>query len=330
MAISAAIVVYLVFKGIKLAWPWLLALAALWLAAALLKVVPWTQPYGEPLTVSLLQGNIAQDRKWSPDERMNTIQLYTHMTRERWHSDLIVWPETALPAYYHRATEYLDDLAAQARANNTDVLIGLPYRDEKTRSIHNAMVSLGQEREFYFKRHLVPFGDYLPLEEWLRGLIQFFDLPMSSFRSGPDEQAPLKLSGDNKAAVSICYEDAFGEEVIDFLPEATLLVNASNDAWWGKSIGTHQHLQIARMRSLETGRPMLRATNNGITALMDHKGQVIDRAPQFETVALTGIVQPMQGTTPYVRLGNTLIIALLSLTLLLVGFAIRAKVNTNS
>jgi apolipoprotein N-acyltransferase len=155
----------------------------------------------------------------------------------------------------------------------------------------------------YHKRHLVPFGEFVPLESMLRGLITFFDLPMSSFSRGSDKQAPLKAAGQ-LLAPTVCYEDAFGEEVIDFLPAATLLINGSNNAWYGDSFAPHQHLQISRMRAVETGRPLLRATTNGISAIIDHKGYIVKRSPQFETYVLSGEVQPRSGATLYVRWGN--------------------------
>jgi apolipoprotein N-acyltransferase len=162
---------------------------------------------------------------------------------------------------------------------------------------------LGKTPGVYNKRHLVPFGEYVPLASLLRGLIKFFDLPMSGFSAGAKHQPHLEVAGQ-PLAPSICYEDAFGSEVIDFLPQATLLINGSNNAWYGRSLAPHQHLQISRMRALETSRELIRATTTGISALVDQHGQIIARTPEFKTDVLEGQVQPRTGATPYVRMGN--------------------------
>ncbi|WP_455210751.1 apolipoprotein N-acyltransferase, partial [Kaarinaea lacus] len=279
----------------------------------------WTQPYNKPLKASLIQGNIAQDIKWHPDQRRPTIDLYTRLTRAHWDSDLIIWPETALPLYYHQAEDILQRLADEARTNHTDLLIGLPVIDfSKGKRYYNSIVSIGSKTDFYHKRHLVPFGEYLPLQSVLGGLLDFFHIPMADFSSGPADKSYLAVAGVN-AGISICYEDVFGEEVIRALPEANILVNVSNDAWFGDSFAPHQHLQKARMRAIETGRPMLRATNNGVSALIDDKGKFIAVSPQFEEVVLSGEVQPMRGNTPFSLYGNWVVIAFSALSLV-IGF----------
>ena len=161
------------------------------------------------------------------------------------------------------------------------------------------MMSLGTEVGFYHKRHLVPFGDYVPFE-WLRGLITFFDLPMSSFYPGKDDQVLLSAAGQ-KIGISVCYEDAFSSEVLDTVPEASILVNATNNAWYGDSFAPHQHLQISQNRALETGRPVIRATTNGISALIDYRGKLQATTAQFELAVLNGKVGPRQGMTFYVQ-----------------------------
>ncbi|MDH5786648.1 MAG: apolipoprotein N-acyltransferase, partial [Chromatiales bacterium] len=183
--------------------------------------------------------------------------------------------------------------------------------------------SLGSQNVFYRKRHLVPFGEYMPLG-FLRGLINFFDLPMSSFSPGSNEQPLLEAAG-HKVAATVCYEDAFGEEMIDFLPAATLLVNGSNNAWYGDSLAPHQHLQISRMRALETGRPMLRATTNGISALINEKGEIQQRSKQFERDVIRGEVQGFEGATPYVRYGNWAVVLFALFALLLTLFSQRRR-----
>lgn len=297
---------------------WGIALLALWTVAGGLHALSWTQPAGLPLRATLLQGDIPQDIKWLWDMRDPSIDLYAKLTREHWDSQLIVWPESALPEMYDEAKDFLDGLGKEARMHNSDLLIGVLYEDATTGRYYNSVVSVGSRRKFYHKHHLVPFTEYLPMKGLLGGIVDFMHVPMSDFSAGPAVQAPLAVAGE-QAGISICYEDAFGEEVIRELPTATLLVNVSNDAWFGHSVAPQQHLQIARMRAVETGRPLLRATNTGVTAIVDAKGRVLNVAPQYKVTALTGRIQPMRGTTPYVRFGNILVVGV-SIGMLLIAW----------
>ncbi len=293
----------------------LVALVLLWCVGLLTNQMTWVSPAGEPLRVTLVQGNIPQELKWLPSMKAPTIDLYAQLTRENWDSDLIIWPETALPAFFHESTNFLAGLAEEARSNNTDILLGLIYLDGETRQYYNSMMSIGSATGFYHKRHLVPFTEYLPLKEWLATIINIIQVPMSDFSAGSHDQPPLPMAGQ-KVGISICFEDVFGNEVIMQLPAATLLVNVSNDAWFSDSSAPHQHLQIARMRAKESGRPMLRATNTGISAIIDHQGRFQSVAPQFQEATLSDEVVPMQGSTPYVFVGNLAILILIVMQLL--------------
>ena len=282
----------------------------LWLAGALLARIDWTEASGAPLRVALVQGNIPQDSKWRPELVQHTLDLYAGLTRRHWDSRLILWPEAAVSVFHHEvAGDYLPGLAREARAHGADIVLGVPVREPGTRRYFNSLLALSERPGFYHKRHLVPFGDFLPLEDFLRGLIRFFDLPMSGFSAGPDEQPLLQAAGQ-KIASAICYEDVFGEELIAALPEATLLVNATNNAWYGNSFAPHQHLEMSRLRALETGRTMLRVTTNGVSAIIRPDGKIAGRSPQFETYVLTGEAVPRRGATPYVRTGNLPVILL--------------------
>lgn len=296
---------------------YLLALFLIPLSGLALQQIPWTEAIGKPLKVSLIQGNISQDQKWLPGQLQNTLALYSQLTAENWDSDLIVWPEAALSTWYHNVESgFLVGLEKKAQQTHTDMLIGIPYYDFSTKTKYNSVLNLTEgKRSFYHKHHLMPFGDYLPFEHYLRGLIQAFDLPMSSFTPGGSHQAPLSVAGHD-ISMSICYEDLFGEETIRTLPVASLLVNVSNDSWWGDTHGPHQHMQVAAMRALETGRPLLRATNNGVSAVVDHQGNITHSVPQFTTAVLNAVVQPRRGATPYVIVGNSLAVLLMSLTLI--------------
>tara|TARA_R110001606_G_scaffold346892_3_gene495926 strand:- start:32817 stop:34313 length:1497 start_codon:yes stop_codon:yes gene_type:complete len=281
----------------------LVIVLAIWTGGYFLKPVLWTQPVDKEIKVTIIQGNIPQEIKWDSEQLYKTLALYQARTEQNWDSDLIVWPENAITVFYHQVKKfYLDPLEKQARANKTDILLGLPVLNEATDEYYNSIMSLGAQQGFYYKSHLVPFGDYVPFE-WLRGVIKFFDLPMSSFRPGPISSELVHAAGQ-PIGLSICYEDTFSTEVLRSVPQASLLVNATNNAWYGDSFAPHQHLQISQNRALETGRPTIRATTNGVSALIDFKGHLQQQTEQFKEAVLTGNVQPRQGATPYVTWGQ--------------------------
>ncbi|MCW8906315.1 MAG: apolipoprotein N-acyltransferase [Sedimenticola sp.] len=297
-----------------------LLLILVWGGGEALARVAWTDPRGEPLSVSMVQGNISQDLKWQRGNLQPTLELYTVLTRQNWQSDLVIWPETAVPAFAHQVEEaLLRPLAVEAKENGSALLIGIPVWDGASGAYYNAMLSLEQPQAPYAKRHLVPFGEFMPLKTWLRPLVNWLQIPMSDFSPGRAERPLLTVAG-YPAGISICYEDAFGEEVIEALPQAAFLVNASNDAWFGDSLAPHQHLEIARMRALESGRYLLRSTNTGISAIIGPDGRIEGASPAFETHVLSGEIVPLQGATPYVRVGNWLVITLSLLVLLWSGW----------
>jgi apolipoprotein N-acyltransferase len=325
VAVSAGLLALLMLSGRRLRIIAVAGFIALWLAGALLARIDWTEASGAPLRVSLVQGNIPQDTKWSPEHVQQTLDLYAGLTRQHWDSHLILWPEAAITAFYHEvAGDYLPALAREARTHGTDIVLGIPVREPGTRRYFNSLLALSEHPGFYHKRHLVPFGDYLPLEDSLRGLIRFFNLPMSGFSAGPDRQPLLEAAGQ-KIASAICYEDIFGEELIGALPEASLLVNATNNAWYGDSFAPHQHLEMSRLRALETGRYMLRVTTNGVSAIIDQHGKILGRSPQFETHVLSGEAVPHRGTTPYARAGNLPVMLLVLGVFLYAGLAARRQ-----
>jgi apolipoprotein N-acyltransferase len=260
--------------------------------------------------------------KWEEARFAATVQLYRRMADDS-PAKLVILPETAIPRFLDQIDpEILRALAQGARSRGGDVIIGLPVRDAAGR-YYNSVLSLGAApNQRYDKTHLVPFGEFIPPGfGWVLSVLQ---IPLSDFSRGGEAQAPLALAGQ-KIAVNICYEDSFGEEIIRFLPEATLLVNVSNVAWFGDSLAPHQHLQIAQLRALETGRAMLRATNTGMTAIIDHRGNISAVLPAFTHGVLNGTVQGRSGATPYVRWGNAPVIAL---ALLACGLLLRRRGNS--
>lgn len=305
------------------------ALMALLGLCGVLDRVRWTEPAGEPFPVALMQGNIPQDLKWQPEQQRATLDLYQGMTRRHWDARLIVWPETAVPAFYQQvAGTYLADLAKEAGQHGTDILLGLPYYDVGRDRYYNAIVSLGKAPGFYFKRHLVPFGEYVPLRPVFGWVLDILQIPLSDFGSGGTDQKPLAAAGYPLAA-SICYEDVFGQESLLHLPEAAYLVNVTNDAWFGDSAAPHQHAQMARMRSLETGRWMLRATNSGVTAIITDRGAFAATAPLFERAEVAGTVVPMRGRTPYVLWGDAPVVVGLALMFVVVTWRSRKLAHAN-
>lgn len=292
-------------------------LLALWLGGLALAQVDWTRPAGAPFAASLVQGNVAQEMKWREERVQATLEAYRVLVQSS-NSRLIVLPETALPLFLDQVPhDYLATLAAHARANGGDLLIGVPERLPGG-EYYNSMISLGTApSQSYRKSHLVPFGEFIPFRPLLAGVVSVLAIPLQDFARGSTEQRPLAVAGE-RVAINICYEDAFGEEIIRQLPEATVLVNASNVAWFGRSIAPAQHLQISQARALETGRYLLRATNTGVTAVINPRGEVVARAPEFTAAVLTHPVQGYRGATPYVRWGNA---AALALCALLLGIA---------
>lgn len=299
-------------------------LLVLWLGGFALKQVAWTHPVGEPLKASLLQGAVPQDLKWREDRVLTTLDAYRSLAL-RSDSPLIILPETALPLFLDQVPRgYLETLAGHAKANGGDILIGIPER-LPSGDYFNSVVSFGSApSQTYRKSHLVPFGEFIPLRPLLGGIVGALAIPLQDFSRGSPAQRPLAVAGQ-RVAVNVCYEDAFGEEIIRQLPEATLLVNVSNVAWFGRSIAPAQHLQISQARALETGRMLLRATNTGVTAAIDPYGRVLAEAPQFALATLTHTVRGYAGATPYVRWGNAAALGVCVLLFVLAGWSARRR-----
>lgn len=289
-------------------------LLLLWIMGALLRTVAWTQKYGEPFSVALVQGNIAQNLKFNEDALVGTLETYRRLVSQN-EARLTVLPETALPLLRHEAPPTLvEQLSNHARQNGGDVLIGSFERDHG--SYYNSVFTLGAaDEQHYRKQHLVPFGEFIPLRPLLGWFINgVLNIPMGDLTRGDAQQAPLDVAGQ-RVAVNICYEDAFGEEIIRALPRATLLVNVTNDAWYGNSPVAAQHNQIAQLRALESGRMMLRATNTGVTSIIGADGKVLQQLPQHVEAVLLGMAQGYDGSTPYARWGNAAVLLLIALML---------------
>jgi apolipoprotein N-acyltransferase len=307
IAFIAALIAGLLGLAWKQMWP-ALAVVGIVAAGALLRGMAWTQPVGEPLTVALLQGNVPQNLKWDPQKLGLSIDTYLALARAH-PAQLTVLPETAIPLMFDQVPrEILRGLTA-----NGDVMLGVAVRLAQGGYVNGAVALNSELRsQGYAKSHLVPFGEFVP-----PGFAWFFNLvriPMSDFTAGPLQQPTLAIAGQ-KIAPNICYEDLFGEQILRALPEATLLVNLSNTAWFGDSLAQPQHLQISQMRALETGRPMLRATNTGMTAAVAPDGSVSGVLPAFTRDAMRVEVRGYTGLTPYARHGNVLALIIAAVAL---------------
>jgi len=325
---SAAILVAIMTRGRQQ----IIAVALVFLPGLVgvgLRAVDWTEPDGEPLTATIIQGGISQDKKWLIEQFQPTLDFYRSETRKAAGSDIVVWPEVAIPAASDRVEGYILGLESDSRINGQTILFGILER-VTARTIkpktYNAIIAVnGEERQAYRKRHLVPFGEYFPVPAVVREWMRMMSLPHSDLTAGDDPQPLIHTLGGVELAVAICYEDAYGAEQLYAMPDAGILINVSNDAWFGGSIAAHQHLEIARMRSLEVGRHTIRATNTGISAFIGPKGEVLEIGEQFVPVTMTRSVQPYKGATPYSSVGNGLVLGLAFL--IVGGFWLRGRAN---
>lgn len=310
LVVLTVTVIWQSFKQKNPAW---LLLLSFWPAGAWLQTIEWTHPIGE-LQVSAVQGNIAQDKKWLPEMISPTLRTYYQQTDQHWSSDLVLWPETAITLLYDQFVPYMDDITEEAQETETTVITGIAYRHPKGSALagefHNSITAFGNGHGMYHKQKLVPFGEFVPFEKQIRGLIPFFDLEMSSFLAGDYEQPLLTVNkhtadgpSSYQVAPYICYEIAYPLHVARLAKQADFLVTVSNDAWFGDSLGPKQHMALAQMRALETGRWLLRSTNTGITALVNNKGKIVKQLPTKQLGTLTGNAQMRQGYTPFMRLG---------------------------
>jgi apolipoprotein N-acyltransferase len=279
-----------------------------WIIGGMLSVIDWTEPYGKSIRTTVVQAGLAQDQKWLTSQRQPTLDFYRGATLSVPESELVIWPEVAIPALQTQVSEYLDIVDRDAKRNGQTVLLGIlensTERSTEAR-IFNSVLMLGAEqRQFYRKRHLVPFGEYFPVPASVREWMKMQNLPYSDLAAGEDIQPLLIAANGAKLSVAVCYEDAFGAEQLYAFPDADILINVSNDAWFGESIAPFQHLQIARMRALEVGRFSVRSTNTGISAFIGPGGELLKTAEQFEEVIMTADIRSHRGTTAYANWGN--------------------------
>ena len=320
VALSASLLFLIIIRKWKVKLYCLIALIVIWLAGLGFAQIHWTKPTGKTLKVSLIQGNIPQHMRWDPAFVKMIINRYINLTKTQWKSDLIVWPEAAIPLPLPDAKPLISRLDLLSKKNNSSIILGIPIQANSTR-YYNSAIAIGESKGEYDKRHLVPFGEYVPFEKMLRGIIQVFNLPMSSLIPNPNTNKWFSVK-NIIIAPFICYEIAYDNLVRKSLPRAQVLLTITNDTWFGKSFATIQHLQIGQMRSIESGRYMLFVGNSGITAIITPQGCLSAAIKPFQVKVLRGKVIAMSGNTPWILFGSWPVLILL-LVLIIVGFKFR-------
>ena len=294
--------------------------------------VNWVETTGQTVKVALVQGNIEQSIKWAPEQEVPTMLKYLDLTRVNYQADIIVWPESAIPAMEPAVQDFLSTVNRSALLNDSAIITGILNYNFESKEYFNNLIVLGNkqnedEEGYYYnhnnrysKHHLLPIGEFVPFQELLRPIAPLFNLPMSSFSRGDYVQHNL-IAKNLHILPLLCFEVVFPHQLAANLTNQTsMLLTVSNDAWFGDSHGPHQHMEIARMRALEFGRPLLRSTNNGITAVVDHQGDFIARIPQFEEAVLKTEVKVVKGETPYSQWPRLILFLMIIIPLLLVSF----------
>jgi apolipoprotein N-acyltransferase len=309
LLLSAGAITALILGSKRVRVAAVIVLLAPWIAGALLGRVEWTHPSGPPVSVAIVQGAIPQDQKWLESNRQTTLDLYHDLTRKVLGTRLIVWPESAPPDLANEIVPYIRDLYREARTHGSGLVFGVVRASDDAEQYFNSVLALDDKVSWYDKDHLVPFAEFFPVPGFVRSWLRLMSLPYSDFTRGGENQPPLPAGG-LKLGVTVCYEDAYGSSMLEVLRQADALVNVTNDAWFGHSTARYQHIQIARMRALEADRFMLRAANDGVSAVIGPRGEVVARAPEFQPYVLKSTITPRTGLPPYAYVGNWLVVIL--------------------
>jgi apolipoprotein N-acyltransferase len=311
--------------GTRTARVWALAVLVLpWLAGMGLSRIEWTHATSNPIGVAVIQGAIPQDQKWLDANRDTTLNLYRELTVKALGTPLIVWPESAPPDIINNLVDYLMQVGGMANERGSALVMGIVREADNGEDYYNSVIALAPPHlQSYDKTHLVPFAEFFPVPEFVREFLRLRNLPNEDFTRGADNQPPLAAAG-LRLATTICYEDAYGSSQRAVLKQADALVNVTNDAWFGHSSARHQHFQIARMRAIEARRFLVRAANDGISAVIGPHGEVIARAPEFTPYVLRATITARSGLPPYVYVGNWPVVLLA-----LLGVAVAALRQRN-
>ena len=316
--VASVIGVYGIGFIVSITGPWLMCFyqksLKMWAVVILIWMTPllifnknFTTSYGDPQKVSLVQANISQHEKWDPKNLMPTLRLYEKLSQPYWeYSDLIIWPEAAIPIYYDLASSFFEKISSTAKKSETNFITGMPTREQSVgntkEKYFNSVISIGASNDIYHKQKLVPFGEYIPFYDQLGNLLEFFDLPVSTMSNGKSNQKPLKFNSWQSSPL-ICYEIVYPNFAAKAALDSNVLITVSNDAWFGGSIGPKQHLQMAQMRALENQRFVLRGTGTGISAIISPKGKIVEQSEQFQQSVITGEFSLVNGQTPWMSYG---------------------------
>lgn len=297
VVISGTIAILFFYKRYQTKIVSVLIMVCLLISGQLLVHKSFMTTEGETRTVSLIQGNISQDIKWDLSKVMHILSVYKDETLKHISSNIIVWPEAAIPVYQEQVVDYLKGLNALAELHQVTLIFGIPVHQADTQEVFNGMMVLGNGQGIYLKRHLVPFGEYIPLKSWFNNLMRYFDIPMSDLSKGPKHPG-LMFADDVPFAAFICYEIAYSNDVLKNVVNKAFIVVISDDSWFGHSAAASQQLQMAQMRALETGRYILYSTNTGVTAIINPQGQISKMIPKDIQMVLSGKISLVTGNTP--------------------------------
>jgi apolipoprotein N-acyltransferase len=314
-------------RGVRVAAA--LILIVPWGVGAALAPVRWTHPAGPPVSVAVIQADIPQEEKWQDQYESEILARYRKMTEAALGTKLIVWPEAALPEPANNLLPYIALIDRETQARGSSLVLGTVRASADGQRYYDSILALGRQASWYSKDHLVPFAEFFPVPHFVRNWLRLMTLPYESFSRGGTRQAPLPVAGLELGA-TICYEVGYGSYMLHMLPQANALVNVTNDAWFGHSTARYEQFQMARMRTLEEGRSMVIASNDGISAVLGPRGQILAAAPPYQPYVLRSTLTPRSGLTPFARLGNWLAVSLAGLGLAgAIGFGIlRRRVGT--
>jgi apolipoprotein N-acyltransferase len=288
-----------------------MVLVLVWVVPGMLRGIAWTHPSGASVSVAIVQGAIPANEKWVPENYEKQLDTYQDLTRSVLGEQVIVWPEAAVPGSAQDHSDYLLARYREAHGHKSALVVGV-FRESKAQgarpaAVFNSLLTMDDQAvEWYDKQHLVPFSEFIPGPTFARQWMAFA-LRIDEFTRGASDQPPVR-AGPLVLLPAICYDDGYGSSNLHMLPAANALLTVTNDGWFGHSTARHQHLQIAQMRSIETGRYLIRAANDGISAIIGPDGKVLTTAPSFVPAVLRGSVVPMQGIPPFARFGNWLIV----------------------
>lgn len=266
------------------------------------KFINWSSQTAQPLSVSVIQANLSMRDKWDENLFWQLLQHYQTETEKLLGTQLIVMPESAIPLPPSYIEDFLQNLHQKAKDSGSAILLGIPKptrHDEN--SYYNALISLGRAKGSYLKQHLVPFGEYIPSA--LQTISEWLAVPDANLVPGQTNQPLVKVQ-KHSIATLICYELAYGDLLRQQLPSAEWIVSISDDGWFGHSLAMYQQLQMAQVRSLQTGRYQVVANNDGLSSLIDNQGELVASLPAFSAGTLKATLLPMRGTTFWVVFGD--------------------------